>query len=95
MSDSVKILIINRNFSDATIRLFHMGSNGRRLGRVTGASQMEFTLPWSSIDLYLEIRMMAGGTFYTDRLVVDRGDYLELQIPSNISSSNFRTRPPR
>jgi hypothetical protein len=90
--DSVLLEVQNLNFSDA--RLYAI-RDGRRmtLGRVGGKQDARFTIPWRfSQELRIEINLLAGPTCVTERLQVDRGDILELQISGVFSQSTFCQR---
>lgn len=77
---SVRIIIQNRNFSDARTYALRRG-NRIRLGTVVGTQDAEFTLPWTLSDIMsIEISLLAGPTCTTPELVVDPGDILELRI---------------
>ena len=90
--DSVLLEVQNLNFSDA--RLYAIRDGQRlSLGRVGGKQDARFTIPWRfSQDLRIEINLLAGPTCVTERLTVDRGDILELQISSVFSQSAFCRR---
>jgi hypothetical protein len=76
----VKIFVTNLAFMDATI--FGIANGGRtRLGRVTGKREHVFTLPMDfSSELYLEIDILAGPKCFTERMMVNPGDHLDLVI---------------
>jgi hypothetical protein len=76
----VKIFVTNLAFMDATI--YGITHGGRwRLGQVTGKKETVFTLPMTlPSELYLEIDILAGPKCYTERMMVDPGDHLDLII---------------
>lgn len=85
---SVRLIVQNRNFSDA--RLYALRS-GRRtaLGVVGGLQDAEFTLDWVLPEpLRIEIDMLAGPRCSTEEMQVDPGDILELQIDAVFSRSS-------
>ena len=90
--DSVLLEVQNLNFSDA--RLYALRDGQRiSLGRVGGKQDARFTIPWRfNQDLRIEINLLAGPTCVTERLQVDRGDILELQISGVFSQSTFCRR---
>ncbi|MBT8398279.1 MAG: hypothetical protein HKO65_14070 [Gemmatimonadetes bacterium] len=76
----VKLFVTNLAFTDVT--LYGITNGGRiRLGRVTGKKEVVFTLPLEfSSELYLEIDYLAGPKCFTERMIVDPGDHLDLLI---------------
>lgn len=84
----VEIRVVNLNFSDATVWALIQDGRRQRLGVVIGKREEVFVLPWTmSEDLRLEFDLLAGDRCYTERLRVDPGDRLELQIASQPSES--------
>mgnify|MGYP001825468082 CR=1 FL=1 len=76
----VKIFVTNLAFMDATLYGITNGAR-RRLGRVTGKKDHVFTLPMQlSSEFYLEIDILAGPKCFTERMMVDPGDHLDLVI---------------
>lgn len=83
----VEIKVINLNFSDATVWALVRDGARQRLGIVTGKREETFVLEWThSAPLRIEFDLMAGPRCYTESLIVDPGDLLELQIASNAAS---------
>jgi hypothetical protein len=83
----IEIKVVNMNFSDATVWALVNEGSRRRLGIVTGKREEIFTLPWTfSERLRIEFDLVAGPRCYTESLVVDPGDLLELQIASNAAA---------
>ncbi len=84
-STTVRIVVQNRNFQDA--RLFTHRLGGRAiLGMVGAKVDREFVLDWDIPEpLYIEIDMLTGPRCFTDELIVDPGDVLELQIAPEFS----------
>jgi hypothetical protein len=76
----IKIFVTNLAFSDAT--LYGITNGGRvRLGQITGKKDQVFTLPLEfSSELQLEIDLLAGPRCFTERMMVDPGDHLDLLI---------------
>jgi hypothetical protein len=86
----VRIYVTSLAFSDATIYGVIQGDR-RRLGQVTGKREIVFTMPLLfPSEMYLEIDFLAGPTCYTERMIVDPGDHLELIIQSENRSLNCR-----
>ena len=74
------IHVENENFYDSRLYL-HLDGVRRYLGAVGGKSQGVFTVPLTfSQELRVEIDILAGPTCMTDRIPVDPGDELRLQI---------------
>jgi hypothetical protein len=87
---TVRLLVQNRNFSDARL---YAESRGERttLGTVTGKRDAEFILDWPAHDpLQIIIDMIAGPRCTTQEMLVDPGDTLELQIAVVFSDTTCR-----
>ena len=83
----IDIKVLNLNFSDATVWALINEGRRQRLGIVTGKTEEIFTLPWTfSEPLRIEFDLVAGPRCYTESLVVNPGDLLELQIASNAAA---------
>ena len=79
--DQIRVEVQNFNFQDATIWAIVQSGRRIRLGMVTGKTDSVFTLDWDfSLPLRMEIDLVAGGRCMTERLDVDPGDILLLQI---------------
>ena len=79
--------VINLNFSDATVWALIQDAGRQRLGIVTGMREEIFVLDWPhTASLRIEFDLMAGPRCYTESLIVDPGDLLELQIASNVAT---------
>jgi hypothetical protein len=77
---SVRIVVINHDFNDATLHAVGDGQR-RRLGVVTGKSEANYIIPWRLVGpLQIEISVLAAGACTTDALQVEPGETLELQI---------------
>ena len=83
---SIRIEVDNQNFQDAT--LYALSSTGRRrLGRVTGKSQGEFTMDWNFSDpLRIHIDLLAAGSCTTRGLLVSPGEIVQLIVSSRLDS---------
>ncbi len=76
----IKVFVTNLAFSDVTLYGFKNGARNR-LGRVVGKQEVVFTMPLEfPTELYFEIDFLAGPKCYTERLVADPGDHLDLVI---------------
>lgn len=83
----IEIKVVNMNFNDATVWAVVSEGMRQRLGNVTGKREEVFTLPWTfSERLRIEFDLVAGPRCYSESLVVNPGDLLELQIASNVST---------
>jgi hypothetical protein len=79
----VKIFVLNLAFMDATVWSVTNGGR-RRLGQVTGKRETVFTVPLThTVEMYLEVDILAGPRCFTERLFVDPGDHLELELNTN------------
>jgi hypothetical protein len=84
--DFVVVEVDNLNFSDARLYVIRDGQR-LSLGTVGGKQTDSFRVDWRlNQDMRIEINLLAGPTCTTDRLQVQQGDILELQIPSVFSS---------
>jgi len=79
-SDSVTLDVQNQNYYDAT--LYAVWRNGRRtrLGRVSGNTRGTFAFRWESTEMQIEIRLLSVGSYFTQPMMVERGDALDLVI---------------
>jgi hypothetical protein len=85
---SVRIIVQNRNFSDARLYTHRRGAR-KLLGSVTGKQDAEFTIDWDMTDpLSIEIDLLAGPKCMTREMQVDPGDVLELQIAPVFTNSS-------
>ena len=76
----VKLFVTNLAFNQVTLYGITNG-NRRHLGRLTGKKETVFTLPMDiASELYLEIDFLAGPKCFTERMIVDPGDHLDLVI---------------
>ena len=81
--DEIKVFITNLAFMDATVYAVTNGSR-RRLGRVTGKRESEFTLHFPiTADFWLVVDILAGPKCRTERMTVSPGEHLELVIQTN------------
>ena len=76
----VKLFVTNLAFNQVTLYGIKNGAR-HHLGRITGKQETVFTLPMDiASELYLEIDFLAGPKCYTERMMVDPGDHLDLVI---------------
>jgi len=86
---SIRINVDNNNFNEATIR--SVARTERRLGTVPGNGQGSFTLDWPAVnDLRLQIDILAGDRFTTNRIQVSPGEDVFLTIANPIYRSLLR-----
>ncbi len=86
---SIRVIVQNRNFSDARLYTYRRGTR-QFLGSVTGKQDGEFTVDWNMTGpLAVEIGLIAGPKCLTREMQVDPGDILELQIAPVFTSSTF------
>jgi len=79
---TVRIEVLNLNFQPARLYTYRRGTRSF-LGTVAGADDKNFVVDWDNSEpMYIEIDMLAGPKCYTDELMVDPGDILELRIQS-------------
>lgn len=79
----ITVQVRNSNFNEATIYTVRVGSR-RRLGRVQGASDASFKVPWTtSAQLSFEVDILAGGECNTRGIVIEPGQRVLLTIDSN------------
>ena len=85
---SIRIAIQNQNFNEATVR--SLSRTERRLGTVPGNGRASFTLDWPTInDLAIQIDILAGDRFTTNRLSVRPGETVYLTIESPVQRSRI------
>jgi hypothetical protein len=78
--EDVKLFVTNLAFSDVTLYGITNGAR-TRLGTVIGKKEVVFTLPVRfPSEVYLEIDFLAGPRCFTERMMVDPGDHLDLTI---------------
>jgi hypothetical protein len=76
----IRIIVINHDFSDATLFALR-GGQRIRLGILTGKSEESYVIPWPTTEtLRIQISLLAQGSCSTSELQVDPGEVLELQI---------------
>ena len=78
------IEVINHGFEDITLHVVWSGQR-RRLGRVSGTRTINFTIPWErSLELWIEIDVLAGRACTTRPIWADPGDHLFLEVQQNL-----------
>ncbi len=79
---TIHIEIDNRGFEDATVHAIWSGGR-RRLGTVTGAMTVDYTLALDrSVLMHFEIDLLNGPECITQQIFADPGDIILLQIDS-------------
>ena len=76
--------VINENFYDATIYAVDQGGTRQRLGIVSGHSEETFRFRWHTMEMSVEIRLLAVGSTQTYSLPVNEGDVLELRVQPDL-----------
>ena len=80
----IDIEVINHGFRDATLYALWVGRRVR-LGTVAGTRTANFMLPWDiSLELRIEIDLLAGGGCTTRPIWADPGDIIVLEIQSRL-----------
>lgn len=95
VADSVYVRVTNDHFADARLYAIYEGGARYALGLVSGKSKgpMQAVL-WQPRPLVLEISFIAEpGLYYTEDLMLERGDVVQITIPPNIATSAFFRRP--
>ncbi len=88
-STSIRINVENHNFNEATIRA--VGRTERRLGTVPGNGNQSFTMGWPAVnDLRVQIDILAGDRYTTNRVTVSPGETVHLTIANPIYRSLLR-----
>ena len=88
-STTIRINVENNNFNEATIR--SVARTERRLGTVPGNGRESFTIDWPAVnDLRLQIDILAGDRFTTNRIQVSPGENVYLTITNPIYRSLLR-----
>ncbi len=79
----IRIQVRNSNFNQATIYAIRVG-NRRRLGRVQGATDQQFRMPWpNSAQLRFEVDLLASQGCTTQEIVIEPGQGVLLVIDSS------------
>jgi hypothetical protein len=79
----ITVQVENQNFNDVTVYLLWR-SDRRRLGSVGGHSRATFTSQWYAPDLVVELDVLAGSRVRSDRVQVNPGEQLYIEIPAQI-----------
>jgi hypothetical protein len=77
------VQVDNQNFNDVTVYLIWR-SDRRRLGSVGGHSRATFTSQWYGPDLLVELDVLAGSRVRSERVPVNPGEQLVVEIPATI-----------
>jgi hypothetical protein len=82
-SGEIRIQIRNSNFNEATVYAVRVG-NRRRLGRVQGATDQQFRMPWPySAQLHFEVDLLASRGCTTQAVILEPGQRVMLVIDSS------------
>jgi hypothetical protein len=79
----ITVQVENQNFNDVTVFLV-WNTDRRRLGVVNGNTRSNFTSQWYGPTLELEIDVLAGRRYRSERISVNPGDELIAEIPSTL-----------
>lgn len=95
LTDSVYVRVTNDHFADARLYAIYEGGSRYPLGLVSGKSKAPLqAVLWQPRPLVLEISFIAEpGLYYTEDLMLERGDVVQITIPPNIATSAFFRRP--
>lgn len=86
---SIRINVRNQNFNEATLR--SVARTERRLGTVPGNGEQSFTMTWPAVnDLRIQIDILAGDRFTTNRISASPGETVFLVIENPIYRSLLR-----
>lgn len=87
---TVHVEVDNQNFYDATVYVI-TGAGERRLGIVPGKTEKTFVTRLAGLgDVRLRVRMLAGGSFTTERMTASPGEILVLIILANFGEGDQR-----
>ena len=90
-AQSIRIDVENLNFADATLHA-RRGGQRVRLGVVSGKTDQSFEMPWTfSLQLQVEIDLLAGPACVTRPLQVDPGDVILLRIEPVLTQTADRS----
>ena len=94
VNDSIYVQVINDHFSDARIYALYEGGARYTLGLVVGKTKGQLTpILWQPRGLQFEVSFIATeGVYYSDELLLEPGDVIQMTIPPNIATSAFFRR---
>ena len=95
--DSVSVSVINDHWEEVRVyAVYGVGAMRYPLGVVGNKREAgPFTIPYQEDWLTMEVHFVLGsGKYLSDRVDVDPGDFVQLRVPANISSSGFFTPIP-
>lgn len=94
VNDSIYVRVINNHFSDARVYVVYEGGARYSLGLIVGNTSAPLEpILWQPRAFVFEVSFIAEeGQYYSDDLVLEAGDVVELQIPPNIETSAFFRR---
>jgi len=77
----VSLYVKNQNFLDAKLYVHWQSGRRYRIGTVSGNGEDTFSFRWENPELRIEIELLSvGGSYFTQPMAVDFGDYLELVV---------------
>jgi hypothetical protein len=89
----VAVQVENQNFNDVTVYLV-WNSDRRRLGVVNGNSRGSFSTQWHGPSMQVELDVLAGRRYRGDRISVNPGDNVVIEIPSTLERFRVYRRGP-
>jgi hypothetical protein len=94
VNDSIYVQVINDHFSDARIYAIYESGSRYTLGLVVGKTKGQLTpILWQPRGIQFEISFIATeGLYYSDELLLEPGDVIQITIPPNIATSAFFRR---
>jgi hypothetical protein len=78
-SHTISVDVENDNVYDATIYAVRPGFR-QRIGQVLALQKGKFSFMWPHPDLRFEVALFPVGSYYTQSIVVEQGDELELTV---------------
>jgi len=89
--DRLRIEVRNLNFNDITVYAVTTGRRVR-LGTVTGKTDGNFRLEWNYAEaIGFQVDVIGGRGCNTDRILVDRGARVWVQVPDQLGSARCTT----
>ncbi len=88
--EDYELEVSNENFYPVTIYAYRDGYR-RRIGDVDANDTKTFLFNWSGTSLRFQIRFLAVGCIFSDRLPVTRGDDLQLIVEASDHNRASRT----
>lgn len=94
VNDSIYVQVVNDHFSDARVYALYDAGARYPLGLVVGKTKGRLTpILWQPRAIQFEISFIATeGVYYSDELLLEPGDVIQVTIPPNIATSAFFRR---